>query len=537
MKKKSILGLSSLIVLNSFTMFPEYFISISIIYVLIVSVIVIGNVYNFLLQGTFSNCIAVILLMASFLIFNDDLLKINVSTFNNGIINDYFGFFSKILICLSSSIYLFIIANYLKEQKLVSFEYLLLVLFAVLGLLLMCSCNDLLTGYLAIELASFPLYIMASFKKTSSYSVDSGIKYFITGAVTSSFYLLGCSFIYGFTGSINFSDLYNLSSCFNSIYIWNFNQYEIFSALNSTSTDFYSLYEPETTLSLFNLSFIEWGLSLIIFSMFVKLALAPFHLWSLDVYEGSPLSSTIFFAVISKLSIFVLLFRLYYQCFLCFKSCWQFYSVWIGVLSIFTGSFGGLTQRKLKTLLAYSSTSHMGYSLIAFSTGTYIGIQMLLFYFAIYMISGLSVWYIFLLIRLKNRYLKNKYSKELSDLVLLKKSNPGIAFTFALTMFSFAGIPPLIGFLAKVSIFLSVVGISFYYVALISIVCSVVSTFYYIRIIKVLYFESLLVGKLYYSINNIKTLFLSFFVFSLTYLFLNPNFLYLITFRSVIYFY
>ena len=526
-------------------MFPEYFISISIIYVLILSVIVVGNVYNFLLQTTFSNCIAIILLMASFLIFNDDLLVFKFSTFNNSIINDYFGFFTKILICLSSSAYLFIIANYLNDQKLVSFEYLILILFAVLGFLLMCSCNDLLTGYLAIELASFPLYVIASFKKTSSYSVDSGIKYFITGAITSSFYLLGCSFIYGWTGSINFSDFHNLSSCFNSfipelnfIYIWNYDQYEFFQTLNSTTnTDFSNLYQIAATFSLFNLSFLEWGLSLIIFSLFIKLALAPFHLWSLDVYEGSPLNSTFFFAVISKLSIFVLLFRLSYQSFFSFKNCWQFYSVWIGILSIFTGAFGGLTQRKLKTLLAYSSTSHMGYSLIAFSTGTYIGIQMLLFYFVIYIISGLSVWYIFLLIRLKNKYLKNKHSKELSDLVLLKKSNPGIAFTFALTMFSFAGIPPLIGFLAKISIFLSVVGISFYYVALISIICSVVSTFYYIRVIKVLYFESLLVGKLYYSINNTKTIFLSFFVFSLVYLFLNPNLLYLVTFKSIVYFF
>jgi len=176
----------------------------------------------------------------------------------------------------------------------------------------------------------------------------------------------------------------------------------------------------------------------------------------------------------------------------------------------------------------------MGYSLIAFSTGTCAGIQMLLFYFIIYTISGLSIWYVFLLIRLKNKYLKSKHSKELSDLVLLKKSNSGIAFTFALTMFSIAGIPPVIGFLAKINIFLFVVGISFYYLALISIVCSVISTFYYIRIIKILYFESLLVGKLYYPINNNKTLFLSFLVFSIAYLFLNPNFLYLVTFKSII---
>jgi len=456
--------------------------------------------------------------MSSFLIFNDDLLTLNFLTFNNSIINDYFSFFVKIIICLSASVYFFFIANFLKEQKLIAFEYLLLILFAVLGFLLMCNSNDLLTAYLTIELASFPLYIIASFKKTSSFSIDSGIKYFITGAITSSFYLLGSSFIYGFTGSINFSDFYSLSNSF--IYTWNFNEYEYFKII-----DFY------------NLSFLEWGLSLLIFSLFVKLALAPFHLWSLDVYEGSPISSTFFFAVISKVSIFVLLIRLCYLSFFNLKNGWQFYSVWISVFSIFTGSFGGLIQRKLKTLLAYSSISHMGYALLVFSTGTYLSIQMFLFYFIIYIISGLCIWYTFILVRLKNKYLKNKYSKELSDLVLLKKSNPGIAFTFALTLFSIAGIPPIVGFLAKINIFLSVIGISLYYVALISIICSVVSTFYYIRIVKILYFESLLVGKLYYPINNnIKTIILSFFVFLIIYLFLNPNFLYITSLKCTVYF-
>jgi len=455
--------------------------------------------------------------MTSFLIFNDDLLILNFLTFNNSITNDYFSFFVKILICLSSGVYFFFIANFLKGQKLITFEYLLLVLFAVLGFLLMCNSNDLLTAYLTIELASFPLYIIASFKKTSSYSIDSGIKYFITGAITSSFYLLGSSFIYGLTGSINFSDFYNLSNSF--VYTWSFNQYEQFKMIN-----------------FYNLNFLEWGLSLIIFSLFIKLALAPFHLWSLDVYEGSPISSTFFFAVISKISIFVLLVRVCYQSFFNLKNSWQFYSVWIGVFSIFTGSFGGLIQRKLKTLLAYSSISHMGYTLLVFSTGTYVGVQMFLFYFIIYIISGLCIWYVFILVRLKNKHLKNKHSKELSDLVLLKKSNPGIAIIFALTLFSIAGIPPIAGFLAKINIFLSVIGISFYYVALISIICSVVSTFYYIRIIKILYFESVLVGKLYYPINNIKTIVLSFLVFLIIYLFLNPNFFYLTIFRCNIYF-
>jgi len=165
------------------------------------------------------------------------------------------------------------------------------------------------------------------------------------------------------------------------------------------------------------------------------------------VYEGAPTNSTFFFAVITKLSIFVLLIRLFYISFFSFKNCWQFYSLWIGIISIFVGSFGGLKQRRLKTLLAYSSTSHMGYILIAFSTSTVLSIQMLLFYMFIYMISGFCFWYIILLLRLKKKNIKSKYNKELSDLVLLKKSNKALAISLSLTMFSIAGIPPMVGFL------------------------------------------------------------------------------------------
>lgn len=540
MKKKLIIGLPSLLSLSFFTLFPEYFFTISIIYVLVVVVLITYNVYGLMLQKALSECLALILLMTGYLIFNDDLLVLNFSNFNSSIINDFFAFFTKILICLASSFYFLIVSNHLKEQKLTSFEYLLIFLFAILGLLLMCSSNDLLTAYLAIELSSLAFYILTSFRKFSSYSVESGVTYFITGAISSAFFLLGCSFIYGLTGSINFSDFHDLFECSGMYFYPHYLFYDfsdlkeenlwllVYLAMTLDLNQFFSLNE------LFNYSFLEFGLSLLLFSLFIKLALAPFHLWSLDVYENAPTSSTVFFAVITKLSIFVLLIRICYQSFFSLKSCWQFYSLWIGIFSIFIGSFGGLKQRKLKTLLAYSSTSHMGYALIAFSTSTFEGIQMLLFYMFIYMISGLSFWYIFMLLRLKKKYVENKYNKELSDLALLKKSNKALAFSLALTMFSIAGIPPLVGFLAKMSVFLSVVGISFYFVALISVLCSVISTFYYIRIIKILYFESILVGKLYYPINSTKTIILSFLIFLLVFFFLNPSIIYLINYKVIL---
>ena len=546
MNKKLVLSLPSLVALHSFSVFPEYFLSISIIYVLIVITLITYNIFNLMLQKALSESMALILLMTSYLTFNDDLLILNFSNFNNSIINDYFAFFTKILICLFSAFYFFIVGNFLKEQKLTSFEYLLIILFAILGLMLMCSSNDLLTAYLAIELSSLAFYILASFRKISSYSVESGIKYFVIGAISSAFFLLGSSFIYGFTGSINFSDFHDLFEC-SSIYV---RPYYLFSdswdlgidelkkliyILTLFDTDLLvpsivELFFPE---ELFNYSFIEFGLTLILFSLFIKLSLAPFHLWSLDVYEGSPTSSTFFFAVITKLSIFVLLIRLCYQSFFSLKSCWQFYSLWIGIFSIFVGSFGGLKQRRVKTLLAYSSTSHMGYALIAFSTSTFVGIQMFLFYMFIYMVSGLCVWYIILLLRLKKNFSEKKYSKELSDLTLLRKSNTALAFSLSLTMFSIAGIPPLVGFLAKMSVFLSVVGISFYFIALASIICSVVSTFYYIRIIKILYFENLLIGKLYYPIKTTKTIILSVSIFSLLFFFSNPTILYLVNYKAI----
>jgi NADH-quinone oxidoreductase subunit N len=175
----------------------------------------------------------------------------------------------------------------------------------------------------------------------------------------------------------------------------------------------------------------------------------------------------------------------------------------------------------------------MGYALLALGAGTSFGIQMLFFHLVIYMISGLCTWSILLLLRLKTRTSLKKYNKELCDLALLRKSNPALAFAFSLTMFSIAGIPPMIGFLAKMGVFLSVISMKFYIFVVASAICSVVATFYYIRIIKVLYFENLLVGKLYYPIDHNKTLIVSFLIFSLLFLFINPSIIYILSFKLI----
>lgn len=552
---KTSVGLLSVVYLDSFILFPEYFIGICCIYLLIVVVLITYNVYGLMLQKVISEFIAIILIMACYLLINDDLLRFNFLSFNDSIVTDYFAFFSKLIICSSSALYFLIISSFLKHQRLTSFEYLLITLFAVLGLILLCSSNDLLTAYLAIELSSLASYLLASFKKTSNYSIESGLKYFVTGALSSSFFLLGSSFVYGQVASINFNSIrLTCDTRFSDRLPFSWIDWR---GMAQTDPDWIlklveyvwrSVFED---WSYYSSSLVDLGLALIMFSLFIKLGLAPFHLWTLDVYEGSPTPATFFFAVISKLSIFVLLVRFFTRTFFTFAESWLFYSIIIAVVSIFVGSIGGLQTRKLKTLLAYSSISHMGYALLSFSTlHQILGFEMLFFYLVIYIIAGLATWFIIMSLNLKTKNLTNKYSKELGDLVSLHKSNAALALAFALTMFSLAGIPPMIGFLSKLGVFLSVINsgfeifndifqifnrgpkeifhVEFYFIALITILCSVISTFYYIRIVKILYFENTLVGKLYYPINNQKILILSLLIFLLIFLFINPTFLYLI---------
>jgi len=546
MKSNSIIGLTNVVTLDYFSVFPEYFVSLSIIYVLIVVVLITYNVYGLMLQKALSECIALILAMTCYLILNDDLITLNTVSFSSTIINDYLAFISKFLVCFFSSLYFLIISDSLKEQKLTSFEYLLIILFSILGLMLMCCSNDFLTAYLAIELSSLSLYMLAAFKKTSISSVESGIKYFIIGSISSAFFLLGSSFIYGLSGVTAISDFMDIQMlqypsnrdpfvyryCAEEEFFYMWVPYAlILEYREDPFADIFRFYVRwherfMQSSAVLELSFAEIGLTFIVFSLLIKLAVAPFHLWSLDVYEGSPTSSTFFFAAISKLSIFILLIRFVYNELWSLNE-WQYYVLWLGVFSVFIGSFGGLKQRKIKTLLAYSSITNMGYGLLAFGSKTDLGMKLLFFHLIIYTLSGLCIWFILFLLRLKTKIITSKYNKELGDFVLLRKSNPALAFAFALTLFSIAGIPPIIGFLSKMGVFLAVMQKKICFFALISGVFSVIATFYYIRIIKVLYFENLIVGKLYYPIKSHKTILLSFLVFSHIFLFINPTLLYL----------
>jgi len=626
---------------------------------------------------------ALIVGLAALLLINEDLLVNNSLSSNNFIINDYLSFSTKLVICLTSVLFLIIVKISYKDELIQNnFEYVILVTISILGLLLLCSSNDLITAYLSIELQSVAFYLMSAFKKNSSYSIESGLKYFIIGSLSSAFFLFGSSLIYGCVGSLSFDDfkiflpllaISNFSpnfeeeeafstriasvefdfkvfklreSCYvdfkeiftksidtnETLYDWlaqkepnaSFSSFVLpcteseasssffnkvcnspynecglqkpnFDTVLSLSNYFYqtgiyvfetfTVYEtPRVHLSRFiypeypiwdlsnslsfldtnenaivfreifksfnlasfdgavvvnstlvNLDLVSIGFMLICVSLFIKLAIAPFHYWSLDVYEGSPNATTFFFAVVPKIGLFVLLVRICYVSFYdIFSTSYQFYFFFFAVLSIFVGSIGGLEQRKLKSLLAYSSISHTGYLLLSFSTGTSEGMQMMFYYLVIFMISGVCFWAVFLFVRQKQGFYFKKHNKELGDLVLLKESNPMIALILAMTLFSIAGIPPIVGFLAKIGVFLVVIRSSAYLISLISILFSVASTFYYIRLIKVLYFENILVGKLYFPISTKKSLLIAVLALLLIILCMDPMIIYLLFHKATL---
>lgn len=491
--------------LNEMSVFAEFFLGISIMYLIIHGLFVSFNSNNSfpLTQSSITNLGILILLMSCFLLFNDSLIIIKYVSFCNTIVNDYLSFSAKILISVSSIICLLLIKQYLIVQKINSFEYIIILLFAVLGLFLLCSANDFITTYLALELQSLSFYILAAFKKKSSYSVESGLKYFILGSFSSGLFLFGSSLIYGALGTVNFTEIKDLF---------------IFNDLTSS----FSLLFLETS------DYVIIGLLFIFVSLFFKLALAPFHLWSPDVYENSPTSSSFFFAVIPKISILIVILRFSYYAL--FESLlWsQEIIAFVAIASVIVGSLGGLEQRKFKSLLAYSSISHMGYLLIAFASESFEGFQMLFCYLIVYTGSGLCIWSVFMLTQLK-KVDKKKQNKDLGDFTLLRKSNSMLAIILMTALFSIAGLPPMIGFVAKLNVFLIAVEKTMYFLAFFSMLFSVISTFFYLRIVKILYFEAVLVGKLYYPISSLKVVIIVILFYLFLFLFFNPQMLYLVS--------
>ncbi|MDC0474245.1 NADH-quinone oxidoreductase subunit NuoN [Hyphomicrobiales bacterium] len=400
--------------------------------------------------------------------------------FNNSLVENGFSRFVKSIIFMSSAFVIILSSKWLIRYDEKAFEYPILILFSSLGMSLMISANDLITLYLAIELQSLPLYVMAAFKRDSVESGEAGVKYFVLGALSSSLFLFGSSLIYGFTGSVEFSEISR------SIDILNIN------------------------------SGIVVGIVFILSGLIFKISAVPFHMWTPDVYEGSATPITAFFATAPKMAAMCMLVNILYGPFSGAFESWQQIIIFVSIASMSLGSFVAIRQSNIKRLLAYSSIAHMGFALIGLiSPLSQLGVHALLIYMLIYIVTNLGVFAC--IISLEKS--EGETISNTDDLSGLSKKYPFISFSMAMLMFSFAGIPPLAGFFGKYLIFRSAIENGLIEIAVFGLIISVVAAFYYIRIIKIMYFDesnikiTMLSSKGLNITNVICTIFIVFFIF------------------------
>ena len=417
---------------------PELFLSITIMTLLILGVF-IKKSYKLVYLLTLLSLVFTIIFVLN---QSGEVTKI----FNESYIIDKFSIFMKVLTLLFCLLILLSSKDYIKNNHIDKIEYPIIILASVLGMLLMISSYDLIVFYLGLELQSLSLYILASFKIRDEKSTEAGLKYFVLSALASGLLLYGCSLIYGYTGSTNFQIISNNLGI-------------------------------ENTGAVFGIVFILVGLAF-------KVSAVPFHMWTPDVYEGSPTSVTSFFALIPKIAAISVFIRFMYVPFLNVISQWQIIIVFLAIASMVLGAVAAIGQNNIKRLMAYSSIGHMGYALAGLSVGTNEGIQSTIIYITIYLVMNLGAFGCIFMMKRENVFFEN-----INDLSGLSKNHPLLAFSFLIILFALAGIPPLAGFFAKFYIFMSVIKAEMYALAIIGLVTTVISAFYYLKIIKIIYFD------------------------------------------------
>jgi len=418
--------------------FPELFLSFSIMTLLMIGVF-LKKSYKLINILTITS-----LIFTTALVLNqqDETIKI----FNNSYIVDNLSNLMKVITLLFCIFVLFSSREYVKINNIDKIEYPILILTSVLGMILMISSYDLIVFYLGLELQSLSLYILASFKRENERSTEAGLKYFVLSALATGLLLYGSSLIYGFTGSTNF---------------------EIISK-NLDSNNIGAVF----------------GIVFIIIGLAFKVSAVPFHMWTPDVYEGAPTSVTSFFALIPKIAAITVFIRFMYVPFLNVIDQWQTIIVFISIASMILGATAAIGQKNIKRLMAYSSIGHMGYALAGLATGTNSGIQSTIIYLIIYLTMNLGAFGCIFMLKRENIFYEN-----INDLSGLSKNHPLLALSFLIILFSLAGIPHLAGFFAKFYIFMSVIETKMYTLAIIGLLTTVVSAFYYLRIIKINYFD------------------------------------------------
>jgi len=417
---------------------PELFLSLAIMSLLMVGAFIKKSFKLVYLLTIFSLIFAIILLLNQ----PSEIIKI----FNESYIIDRLSIFMKVLTLLFCLFVLLSSKDYVKSISIDKIEYPIIILASTLGMILMISSYDLIVFYLGLELQSLGLYILSSFRRDDEKSTEAGLKYFVLSALASGLLLYGCSLIYGFTGSTNF---------------------EVISAnLDGSNTG-----------AVFGIVFIIVGLAF-------KVSAVPFHMWTPDVYEGSPTSVTSFFALVPKIAALSVFIRFMYVPFINVINQWQIIIVFLSIASMILGAVAAIGQNNIKRLMAYSSIGHMGYALAGLATGTNAGIQSTIIYLTIYLVMNLGAFGCIFMMKRENVFYEN-----INELSGLSKNHPVLSLSFLIILFSLAGIPPLAGFFAKFYVFMSVIEVKMYALAVIGLVTTVVSAFYYLRIIKVIYFD------------------------------------------------
>jgi len=419
---------------------PEIFISLSIMFLL-----VLGVFKNDSSKLIFNISLLVLLITATITL--NETYNINrITLFNDSVIIDYMSSLMKIITLVGAFLVLVISSNYLKIFKIFKIEYPILILSSVLGMMVMISSNDLMVFYIGLELQSLALYVLVTFNRDQLKSSEAGLKYFVLSALSSGLLLYGCSLIYGFSGSTNFDLISN--------------------QLNSSN---YAL---------------TFGIVFILVGLAFKISAVPFHMWAPDVYEGSPTSVTLFFTMVPKIAALTVFIRFLYVPFLNLIDQWQMIIIFLSIASMLFGAIAAIGQTNIKRLIAYSSIGHIGYTLAGLATGSNEGIQSSIVYITIYVIMNLAFFSCLLMLKRNNQYYE-----DIDDLSGLSKNHPLLSLSLLVILFSLAGIPPLAGFFAKFYIFTAVLEKSMYFLAIVGLLSTVIAAFYYLRIIKIIYFD------------------------------------------------
>jgi NADH-quinone oxidoreductase subunit N len=467
---------------------PEFFLTTILLILLLFGVFYKKNQNNekILIIKNLNTIMIYFLLIILILTYNIE--NFSTTVMNGVLIINNFTQFIKIILILSSIICFLIQKKYLIQQKINSYEINILLLISLLGLMFLISSNHFITLYLAIELQSLSFYILTASQKKSILSVEASLKYFILGSIASGFILFGSSILYAILGSLNFSNIFLILS--------NINFLENIDLLVS----------------------LIYGFIFIIIGLFFKIGVVPFHFWLPDVYEGAPNNITAFFAIVPKIAFIGILIRFFFELFYNISIFFELFFYITALLSMLIGSLSALQQKKIKRLLAYSSISHVGFILIGFTSNLLNNIPSILLYIIIYIIMSINLWTSYLSLNINHKPIK-----YLTDLSNIYKINGFISIIFILNIFSLAGIPPLAGFFSKFFIFYSGIKNGYFSLIFFAIIISIISSFYYLKIIKIIYFEKKLKKKLLDKINKIHSIILLINTQIILFLFLSPN--------------